>query len=119
MKQRRKARGKAATARPERGAPKIEPNVRINGEVLRKLRKDAGLTQPVVEKACTIAENVLTAYELCRIDPPLSAVQRLAEYFKVPIETLLTEESMKSLGAAAQQVADVLGADLTFGKASA
>lgn len=90
-------------------AVKIVSNVRVDGAVLRALRNKAEFNQLEVEKACDIAENVLSAYENERIDVPLATAQRLADFFKVSLATILTAESMTGLAAVHNQIQDALG----------
>lgn len=65
-------------------------------------------TQQEVENACKLSKAMLTAYEHGRCAAPLSDAMRLAEYFKVPLAELITEESMIGL-ANTHSTAEVLG----------
>lgn len=59
--------------------------------------------------ACGIAAGLLTAYERCVCKATLPTAQKLADFYKVPLATILTAESMSGLVAVHNQIGDVLG----------
>lgn len=84
----------------------------VRHKLLKKLRKDRELKQRPVEEACGIKENVLTQYECGRINVPLPTLEKLANYYEVPVTSLMTEQSKKELVGVAKRLSNILGAEL-------
>lgn len=58
---------------------------------LKFLRKKKGLTQEALAEALTISRSKLAGYELT-ITPPLDAMVRISEFFKVSLDILVKED---------------------------
>ena len=86
--------------------------VAVRHKVLAKLREKAGVNQKVVEHACQLKDNVLTQYECGRINVPLPTLQKLADYYEVPVSSLLTKQSLTDLAGVTQRLAAILDAQL-------
>lgn len=91
----------------------------VRHKVLRKLRADRDLTQRPVEEACGIKANVLTQYECGRINIPLPTLEKLADFYEVPVASLLTEQARKELTGVAQRLSSIIGAQLVLNGNSA
>lgn len=59
------------------------------GDNLRKLRKNAGLSQKQMAKALGISAATLCAYETGKTVPSMSVVVRASEIFHVSTDTIL------------------------------
>lgn len=92
--------------------------VTVRNKALRKLREAADVKQGVVEEACGLKANVLTQYECGRINVPLPTLEKLADYYGVPVASLLTDQSKKDLTSVAKKVAAIIGAQLTLNNAT-
>ena len=55
---------------------------------LRRLRKDAGLSQREVAERTGISEHMISAYEAGRNDPTLIMLYSLADYFGITLDEL-------------------------------
>lgn len=88
--------------------------VTVRNKALSRLREKADVNQSAVEQACGLKANVLTQYECGRINVPLPTLEKLAEYYKVPIQSLLTEQSRKELIGVAKKLASIIGAQLVL-----
>lgn len=91
----------------------------VRHKVLRKLRAERELAQRPVEEACGIKVNILTQYECGRINVPLPTLEKLAEFYEVPVASLLTEQARKDLTSVAKRVASIIGAELVLNGNSA
>jgi transcriptional regulator with XRE-family HTH domain len=88
--------------------------VAVRKNALAKLREKKEVNQHEVEKACGLKPNVLTQYECGRINVPLPTLEKLADYYAVPVSSLLTEQSRKELTSVAKKVAAIIGAQLSL-----
>ena len=61
------------------------------GETLRKLRMERGLNQPQLAKALYVTRSTVTRWENGTRLPDAAMITRLAEYFGVEVNTLLSE----------------------------
>jgi len=61
----------------------------IFGERLRKLRKEAGLTQPELAERTWLSKAVISNYELGVRKPSIDIVVKFAKYFHVSADYLL------------------------------
>ena len=93
--------------------------VTVKNKALARLREKAEVNQHEVETACGLKANVLTQYECGRINVPLPTLERLAEYYKVPVSSLLTDKSLKELTGVAKKVSSIIGAQLILNGNSA
>ena len=91
----------------------------MRNKALAKLREKAEVNQSDVEVACGLKANVLTQYECGRINVPLPTLEKLAEYYKVPVSSLLTDRSLKELVGVAKKVSAIIGAELILNGSSA
>jgi len=70
------------------------------GRRLAELRQQHQLTQAELAKHLGVSKSMITYYETWAKNPTLEAVQKVANYFQVPPETLIvtdqTEEPQKS-----------------------
>ena len=62
------------------------------GTNLRNLRIKRGLTQQELAKALDLSQASITAYETNFRTPPITVIQTIADYFRVPITELLPIE---------------------------
>jgi len=56
---------------------------------LKKLRKENKLTQSVLAKALNVDVNTISRYERGDMDPSITALAKIAEYFQVNTDYLL------------------------------
>lgn len=82
----------------------------VRHKLLSKLREERELKQQQVEEACGLKVNVLTQYECGRINMPLPTLEKLAAFYKVPVASLLTEESKNELIRVAKRLSAIVGA---------
>ncbi len=61
----------------------------IFGERLRKLRKEAGLTQPELAERTWLSKAVISNYELGVRKPSIDIVVKFSKFFHVPSDYLL------------------------------
>lgn len=59
------------------------------GTNLRNLRIKRGMTQQELAKALEISQASITAYETNFRTPPVSVIQTIADYFRVPASELM------------------------------
>ena len=62
------------------------------GENLRRLRKARGITQQVLADALDTTQGCIAGWESGRRTPELGAVKRVADYFRVPVTSMLAEK---------------------------
>lgn len=75
---------------------------------LRNLRISRGLTQMEVAEGLGTSQSSITSWESGRREPDFATIRRLADYFNVPMSSLLPSEDMKSddeLNAISQSIA--------------
>ena len=58
-------------------------------EKLTKARKDAGYTQQQVSDILNINRNTLASYETGRVEPNLSNLVKLADFYEVSVDWLV------------------------------
>ena len=67
---------------------------------LRQLRKERGITQIVLAKSIGVTDRNLRRYEKNEIEPPLSVITAIADYFQISVDFLLgrsdTREQLSS-----------------------
>ena len=61
--------------------------------LVRKLRKDEGLTQQDLAGQLGVSRQTVNAIENERYDPSLSLALRMARIFSLPVETIFTDET--------------------------
>ncbi len=69
---------------------------KIVGANLRALRTKKGWNQKVAGERTGISAKTYQAYENGRVSPPLSALVRLAEFYGITVNDLLTENFVKN-----------------------
>ena len=67
-------------------------NANIFGERIRKLRKEAGLTQKELAERIWLSKTVVSNYELGTRKPSIDIVVKFANYFHVSTDYLLGVE---------------------------
>ena len=61
----------------------------MNGEKLRKLREERGLTQRAVSIATNLTETTIGIMERGEGNPTLKTVKKLADFYGVSVEELI------------------------------
>ena len=59
------------------------------GDNLRNLRIQCGLTQMQLAKDLQTSQSAITSYEASKREPSFMVIERMAEYFGVPMSALL------------------------------
>lgn len=59
------------------------------GEILQELRKDKGITQADLSKVVGVSPSTIGSYETETVEPPLSMLLKLADYFGVTLDYLV------------------------------
>lgn len=77
------------------------------GQKLKKLRKDADLTQEDVAKHLSVLAKTVSRYELGKTNPSYTMLHELAIYFSVPLSYLM-DDNLKYKKTKAQQLIDEL-----------
>ena len=57
------------------------------------LRKQHGLTQNDLAKKLAYSDNMVSRWERAEIAPSIEVLQKISEFYKIPIETLFKEET--------------------------
>ena len=70
------------------------------GKVLRRLRKQDGLTQTDLGKALGISYSAVSMYERGEREPNFETLEVIADYFNVSMDYLYNKETEKSPDAA-------------------
>jgi transcriptional regulator with XRE-family HTH domain len=81
------------------------------GEALRMMRTINGLTQKEMAKALELSDSYVSELERDNRDPSLSVLQRYADYFQVPVSSILLfseSRGSESQGSGKKLVADKL-----------
>jgi len=65
------------------------------GDVLRRLRKEKGLSLRAVGENVGIPFNTLSAYERNVVQPTIENCYKLSKFFEVPIEYFILEDASK------------------------
>ncbi|MCI7428538.1 MAG: helix-turn-helix transcriptional regulator [Methanobrevibacter sp.] len=61
---------------------------------LKKLRKDAGITQEELAKVLNVGRTTISEYERGVIEPKIKTLRDIAFYFNVPIEYFFIREEI-------------------------
>ncbi len=77
-----------------------------SGQLIRRIRKDKGLTQKELGERCGIAEPTIRSYELGKLNPKYETLQRIAAALGVPVESLLDSGNRNSLTATEFKIGD-------------
>jgi XRE family transcriptional regulator, regulator of sulfur utilization len=77
------------------------------GQMLRKLRKEQRLTLLDVKERTGLSVSFLSDIERGRTNPSLDSLQKLSDFYDVPITTLLMEQPKEPLPGFAEFVEEV------------
>ena len=80
---------------------------RTIGQKLRKLRKDADLTQEDIAVHLSVLGKTISRYENDRTRPSFNMLHELAKYFRVPV-SYLVDDDLKYRKTKVQQLLDEL-----------
>lgn len=73
-----------------------DKNIReIVAENLIALRKQKGLTQQEVAKKLAYSDNMVSRWERAEVSPSIETLEKIGEFYNVPIESLMKENSVK------------------------
>lgn len=64
------------------------------GENLRNLRKQRGYTQDKLAQALGTSQAAITGYEVGTREPSFTTIQRIADFFGVPMSALMPSEDL-------------------------
>lgn len=70
-------------------------SARRNGEILRELRKNAGLTQKELSEKVGLADSTIRMIEIGKRDGTRSSIEKLAAFFNVTPEYLEGRENIE------------------------
>lgn len=59
---------------------------------IRELRRKMGLTQVELANALNISQGSLSGYETGRIEPDITTMRKMADYFSVTLDTLFGKD---------------------------
>lgn len=59
------------------------------GEIIRKLRKDNGMTQAQLSKALGVSKSSVEKYEAGKVVPDMLKIEKIATIFNVGIDTIM------------------------------
>ena len=68
-------------------------------EILRTIRKQNHLTQSDVAKYLNISKQAYSNYELGRRTPDISTLRRLADFYGLPLDSLVVEDGEQMVSA--------------------
>jgi transcriptional regulator with XRE-family HTH domain len=91
----------------------------VNGALLRRLREDRKETQKDVQDMTGVGSNRITQYECERAKPTPDHLEALAKYYGVKPTILMNEEGKRLVEQSAQQLARLIGAQLSTNGAEA
>ena len=79
------------------------------GDMIRKCRTEKGLTQKKLGELCGIADSNIRKYESGNQNPKIETLQKIADYFNVTIDFLMTgkESSEKKSELTARDERDI------------
>lgn len=83
-------------------------NSNIFSRNLQRLLKKNGMTQRELAEALDFSESAVGKWILCRNDPTLANVQKIADFFNVSMNDLLNNENFYYLDNETRESADML-----------
>lgn len=84
-------------------------------EKLQELRKQKGITQEKLAEALYVSRTAVSKWESGRGYPGIDSLKRLAEFYGVTVDALLSGEEVLSIAKAEQQKKEGNFLDLVFG----
>ena len=80
----------------------------VFGEKLKKIREVKGLRQADVGIAVGVSATAILQYEKHKREPSFDLIDRLADFFEVPVAYFFTETDVPRLNALAEKYGDLL-----------